>query len=493
MARTVETVRGTSTATPIQAGFGSDAVAAVQALPPWAEQVEKDKVLPLPGWLVKVYFIFPVILYVPDAIFNYYVYSHGITTADTNIAVQVAFVGLWAFLSVGVVGMAYLLSVLAPWHWGQGHHVQAFFCGLGVLVATAITTWNSLAYRSQEQQAFGVFQTDQWAYSIWPQLRAEHISLTMILVAVAPPFWGLFWALVQPTQSGRSLRQLQESHAERLLRLQQESELKRVKAETNAKIREAQLRGMAHTAAAARAQAKALLSQGRAAQEPSPEESTAQDDGTSSREAASATDETLADVAETGHSGEPASILHMPTLNPAGGREMANGRGSAVFMNHAAAATPAVHAAPATGPHLPTAQPQLLSDADVRGHEGLPPSDTITFVPRRPPVIGGLPSGSLSAELSDAEAMTGTTGPRPTVRRPYELGSIAQRMNGGPSLEPVERAMAEVAREASETGGRKSLSQKDLVTRVAEKLNVDESTARSAIKRVQESRRAARQ
>ena len=32
---------------------------------------DKDKVLPLPGWLVKVYYIFPVILYIPDAIFNF--------------------------------------------------------------------------------------------------------------------------------------------------------------------------------------------------------------------------------------------------------------------------------------------------------------------------------------------------------------------------------------------------------------------------------------
>src|SRR5262249_13355852 len=177
------------------------------------------------------------------------------------------FIGLWAFLSVGVVGMAYLLSVLAPWHWGQGHHLQAFFCGLGVLVATGITTWNSLAYRSQEQNAFAVFKTDDWANSMWPQLAASHISLTLILVAVAPPFWGLFWAIVQPTQTGRSLRQIQESHAQRLLRMQQQSELKRLRAETNAKIREAQLRGMAQTAAAAREQAKSLLSQGRAAEQ----------------------------------------------------------------------------------------------------------------------------------------------------------------------------------------------------------------------------------
>ncbi|MGH2515773.1 MAG: hypothetical protein ACRDHP_08965, partial [Ktedonobacterales bacterium] len=43
--------------------------------------------------------------------------------------------------------------------------------------------------------------------------------------------------------------------------MQQEAELKRIKAETNAKIREAQVRGMAQTAAAVRDQAKTLVAQ----------------------------------------------------------------------------------------------------------------------------------------------------------------------------------------------------------------------------------------
>jgi len=147
--------------------------------------LDREKVLPLPGWLVKVYFIFPVILYIPDAIFNYYVYSDGWNTATASPLLQVGKVALVSFLSIGVVGMAYLLSVLAPWHWGQGHRIQAFFCALGVIVATAITTWNSLAYRSG---SFVEFKTDQWAYNIWPDLQANHISITMILVSIAPPF-----------------------------------------------------------------------------------------------------------------------------------------------------------------------------------------------------------------------------------------------------------------------------------------------------------------
>jgi len=234
----------------------ADATSVPSAAALAANAQASEKVLPLPGWLTKVYFIFPVVLYIPDALFNYFVYSDGIATKSTNPVLQAGFVVLWSFLSVGVVGMAYLLSVLAPWHWGQGHRIQAIFCGFGVVVATGITTWNSLAYRSQN---FIQFRTDNWAYAIWPQLHTNGISVTMILVSIAPPFWGLFWAIVQPTQTGRSLRQLQESHEERLMRLQQEAELKRLRAQTNATIREAQVRGMAQTAAAVREQASGVL------------------------------------------------------------------------------------------------------------------------------------------------------------------------------------------------------------------------------------------
>src|SRR5579883_2351248 len=88
-------------------------------------QRQAEKVLPLPRWLTRLYFVFPVVLYIPDAIFNYYVYSDGVATKSTNPLIQAAFVALWAFLAVGVVGMQYLFSVLAPWHWGQGHRIQA--------------------------------------------------------------------------------------------------------------------------------------------------------------------------------------------------------------------------------------------------------------------------------------------------------------------------------------------------------------------------------
>src|SRR5258707_14965511 len=37
-----------------------------------ANPADADRALPLPGWLVKLYFVFPVVLYIPDAIFNYF-------------------------------------------------------------------------------------------------------------------------------------------------------------------------------------------------------------------------------------------------------------------------------------------------------------------------------------------------------------------------------------------------------------------------------------
>jgi hypothetical protein len=225
--------------------------------PPAAEAAQRDKVLPLPRWLTRVYYVFPVILYIPDGIFNFYVYTDGAKPPSGNPVVQAGFFALWTFVALGVVGMAYLLSVLAPWHWGQGHKVQALFCALGILVATGITTWNSLAYRSV---TFSTFKTDQWIYNIWPQLRADGISITMILVAVAPPFWGLFWAIVQPTRTGRTLAQIQESHQEKLLRTQHEAELKSARAEANSRVRQAQLKGMAATAAAAKQSAGSIFS-----------------------------------------------------------------------------------------------------------------------------------------------------------------------------------------------------------------------------------------
>ncbi len=424
---------------------------------------EKDKVLPLPGWLVKLYFVFPVVLYVPDIIFNYVVYSTGVQPTN-NMVLYVASVVLWSFLSVGVVGMAYLLSVLAPWHWGQGHRIQAFFCGIGVVIATAITTWNSLAFRSRD---FVKFPTDDWVYSIWPQLHNQGVSITMILVAIAPPFWGLFWAIVQPTETGRSLRQLQESHEERLMRMQQEAEVKRLKAETNAKVREAQLRGMAATASAARQQAAAFLSQ--------------KQDGENGEQGGAAGGVVVEAVPATSESSSEApNVLQLPTLAPTNTRELAGSRG-ANFFNHAAAAAPGVHSAPAASAQ-PVAQPALM--ADVQGFGGMPGSDSVRFTSsRRPPTLGGL-----NTDVAEFDGMTGTTGPRPAVRRSNELGSLARGMTG-PSPR-ITQAIEEAFNELNATG--KRVTEREHVALSAQKLGVDESAARSAVRSWRESKRAPR-
>ncbi len=431
--------------------------------------VDREKVLPLPGWLVKVYFIFPVILYIPDAIFNYYVYSDGWNTDQASPLLQAGKVALVSFLSIGVVGMAYLLSVLAPWHWGQGHRIQAFFCALGVVIATAITTWNSLAYRSG---SFVEFKTDQWAYNIWPQLQTNKVSITMILVSIAPPFWGLFWAMVQPTTSGRSLAQLQESHAEKLMRVQHDAEVKRLRAETNAKVREAQLRGMAQTAAAAREQASGLIGRKKA--------SGTGDTGEQPAVAAGSDDQMASQSDGPGASGERLDahkIVNLPTVNT---REPGHGR-SASFMNSVAPAGPSMHMEPAGGSSFLASQSALFADTDP---SGMPASDTsgATWT-RRPPSFAG---ELLDNDATDSDAMTGTTGPRQAVRRSYESGTLMRSMNELPQAytRAYDEAMSELR-----TTGKKSIPASAINKLVAEKLNIDESRAKTIVARVRDSRR----
>ena len=431
--------------------------------------VEQDKTLPLPGWLVKVYFIFPIVLYIPDAIFNYFVYSDGLNIPRGNIVLQVAQITLWGFMSIGVVGMAYLLSVLAPWHWGQGHRIQALFCALGVVVATAITTWNSLAFRST---GFKEFPTDVWAQQAFPQLtQLRGFSLTMILVAIAPPFWGLFWAVVQPTQTGRSLRQLQESHQERLLRLQQEAELKRVKADANAKVRAAQLRGLALTATAAREQAAEVF-----ARKPAAAVESAGESGTV----------TVTEVPGDQDDGAEDSSGELPAVGrvlplPVG--KLPAGRNEASFHNHAAAATPAVHSAPAGGLIPAAAQPHLLREADVQPASTAAASasgDPSPWAPRKPAVPGG---GIIPAFFPD-ESMTGTPGPRPAVRRPGDNNVRFRSITGDLSpagMAAVQQAIEELRRERGPDSANKSIVKKELVARVMQRQNMDEAGAQRLV------------
>jgi hypothetical protein len=418
--------------------------------------VDQEKVLPLPGWLVKAYFIFPVVLYIPDVIFNYFVYSDGLQTQNQNPLIQASQMALWGFLSIGVVGMAYLLSVLAPWHWGQGHRMQAVFCGIGVIIATGITTWNSLSFRST---IFHQFPTDQWAYQIFPELAVQKISLTMVLIALAPPFWGLFWALVQPTQTGRSLRQLQEGHAEKLMRVQHEAELKRLRAEANAKVREAQLRGMAQTAATAREQAGTLFSQMR-----SKDGSKANTDEQPAVGAAGAA------PATTPAGGEGGNILQMPRFVATRQRDTSDPR-KAAMLNEAGTASRS-HAEPAKG--AIAAQAPLMTDADLRAPTtGASRQSSVGYTPDVMEFDGG---------------MTGTTGPRPAVRRVAEPSPLLRAMNE-PSPVYVQ-AVGDAYTELSANG--KRVTQKEWIARVAEKLNVDESSAKTIFNRVRESQKTAR-
>lgn len=211
----------------------------------------KDDALPLPGWLMRVYYIFPIILYVPDMLFNFYVYSDGsgLDTSKFTLENLPGFL-LWGFLAAGIVGMAWLCSVLAPWHWIKGNKFQSIMCWFGVIIATSITIWNSLAYRSLK---FKAFATDEWIAQTF-HLSIANFSPTMVLVSVAPPFWGLFWAIVQPAVGKKSMAEEQESHALKIERMKQEAEYKRLRAEANAQVRAAQLKGLAATARAARAQ-----------------------------------------------------------------------------------------------------------------------------------------------------------------------------------------------------------------------------------------------
>ncbi|HEV2457016.1 MAG TPA: hypothetical protein VGS80_01525, partial [Ktedonobacterales bacterium] len=254
------------------------------------------------------------------------------------------------------------------------------------------------------------------------------------------------------------------------LRMQQEAELKQLRAETSAKVREAQLRGMASTAAAARQQAAGLLGRGKAE-----ERQPAADEQTDETPATGSTD-TQGDEPESGAS----KVLQYPVFTPGAGREAVNGRGLASFHNHAAAATPSVHSAPAAQAHTGLAQPALLANADVQGAGGLPSTDGFTFTPRRPASF----SGTLTP-ADDMEDATGTTGPRPAIRRANEPGILTRGLNE-PNPAHVQ-AVHEAMRSLNIPTSKRSLSAaqlKVLAPAVAERLTVDETSARTLINRV---------
>ncbi len=434
-----------------------------------------DKALPLPGWLTKLYFIFPIVLYLPDAIFNYYVYSDGIATQSSSMAGQIFWSVVWGFVAIGVVGMAYLLSVLAPWHWSQNHHFQAFFCAVGVIIATVITTWNSLAFRSQH---FVDFPTDKWADAVWPQLNAYHFSVTMVLVSVAPPFWGLFWAIVQPTEKHRDLRHLQNTYAERVLKTQQDAELKRIKAEANAKVREAQLRGMAQTAVAAREQAAGFLAQRRGAAAGNIE-AAQETPAIEGNDEANSLPAISAPAAETVRENPVSAPLTSSTSEseptrlfaPARRDLTSAGRNSREMYNHAAPVTAVARPEP-MGARAAMSQPALLNDAMPDTLAGVADADVSASWPARPrPNVG---AGIAAFFPSDNDAMTGTTGPRPAIRRGAEPSQLLRTMN-----EPNARVVQQVEDVVNElrASGIQPV-QRDVVGRLQERYSVDDATAK---------------
>ncbi|HKD76591.1 MAG TPA: hypothetical protein VKB76_13895, partial [Ktedonobacterales bacterium] len=102
------------------------------------------------------------------------------------------------------------------------------------------------------------FPTDKWITDTF-HITLGDFSPTTILISISPPFWGLFWAIVQPAERRRSASEERENHLMKLERVKQEAEIKRLKAESNAQIREAQLKGLAASMKTARAQIGAAL------------------------------------------------------------------------------------------------------------------------------------------------------------------------------------------------------------------------------------------
>jgi hypothetical protein len=115
---------------------------------------------------------------------------------------------------------------------------------------------------------------------------------------------------------------------------------------------------------------------------------------------------------------------------------------------------------------------------------GVPSSDTTNWGSRRPSTL----NGSLSPEVSQPDGMTGTTGPRPVVRRAADPSPLLRAMNELPPA--YVRAVEEARAELNPTGAKKSIPAKDIIALVAKKLNVDEATANKIIARVREAQRA---
>jgi hypothetical protein len=143
----------------------------------------------------------------------------------------------------------------------------------------------------------------------------------------------------------------------------------------------------------------------------------------------------------------------MPSFTPSRGTE----RGT-VVMNSMAAPAHTPRVAPAKGALV--SQPSLMSDVSS-GQAGRPQADVV-------------------------EPMTGTTGPRPAVRRAADPSPLLRAMN-----EPSPAFVSAVRGAWDELSANKTkVTQKEWATAVASKLQVDEVSAKAIINRVRESERA---
>ena len=210
------------------------------------------KTVGLPGFVRWFFQIFALVIYGPDMYFSYQIYTKNGELVAGDIFHAAPAIILFATLSAGTVGMAYLLSVLAPFHWRKDHRAIALTCGIGVLIATAVTILFSLAYRSENPVTYAFDDTlRQW-------IGIKSISPIQFIAAFAPPFWGLFWAIVQPTDTKSeaeiaaddpdAVAKIQHKAMVQTAQIEAASNLAQAKAAANAVNRGAQLKGLISTA-----------------------------------------------------------------------------------------------------------------------------------------------------------------------------------------------------------------------------------------------------
>jgi hypothetical protein len=240
--------------------------------------------------------------------------------------------------------------------------------------------------------------------------------------------------------------------------MQQEAELKQVKAAANARVREAQLAAMTQTAIAARKQAAQFISQGKSSA----------DEGVETRGV---------EVTED----KPAARVNAPKRlgrNPVVGIDAAEDTSNVLKL-------PQLNSQQRFG----RAQPALTGQSDVEGSLGIPSSDAMSVGQRRPPMLGsGLKPAINPVELANNEGMTGTTGPRPALRRSAQPGALVSAMNG-PNPAHVQ-VVTETMQELNIPINKRTLTAKDqrlLIPKVAEKLDCDDTFARAVIGRVMKS------